>query len=146
MSLSSVPFRPAPLPRPVLLGHGAALAWSGLWVLAGLRGGDAEWGGIVAGTGGLMSLLVVVAGLRSARAWLLLQLFTVILLVCCIVALATDPGGPGGGPGARAGDESTAFVLATVIAQGVSLLALNRRPARLWHQVDPQGWRGLFYR
>ncbi|MPY93936.1 MAG: hypothetical protein GEV08_12990 [Acidimicrobiia bacterium] len=152
-----------PIPYTVQLGHAAALGWAVLWVFVGLRGGQAPWGGVVAVVGGLMTCLVLVARLRSARAWLLLQLFTVILLCCCVAALSTEPndggsgaagGGVGGGaqvgageaPGPEAGDENAAVVLVTVALQLVALVALGRRDSRHWHRVDPQGWRTLFDR
>jgi hypothetical protein len=152
----------------VQLGHGASLVWAVLWVFAGLRAGEAPWGGIVAGTGAVVTLLVLVARVPSARAWLLLELVTVILLVCCVASLFADSDGAAGAAvvapddvpegvqvtgevvgrpaGGVVAEENALFVGVTVLCQAVAVVALNRRSSRVWHGVDPTGWRTILDR
>lgn len=145
------------VPAAVQLGHAASLVWASLWVLAGLRASDTSWGGLVAAVGGLMALLVLVARFKSARAWLLLQVLTVVLLVVSIGSLFAEPGEAGAAPPASAppgsvepafsaGDEDPVFVALTATLQATAVVSLNWRSSRTWHGVDPPGWRTFFDR
>lgn len=151
-------YPPVPVvPAAVQLGHAASLVWASLWVLAGLRASDTSWGGLVAAVGGLMALLVLVARFKSARAWLLLQVLTVVLLVVSIGSLFAEPGEAGAAPPASAppgsvepafsaGDEDPVFVALTATLQATAVVSLNWRSSRTWHGVDPPGWRTFFDR
>ena len=79
--------------------------------------------------------LVAFAARRSPRAWLLVQLFTTIVLLCGVASLFTTDGGS---PDVRP------FIVVTAALQAFSVTALNQRASRIWHRVDPEGWRTVF--
>ncbi len=120
-----------PHPRSAEWGHATAAAWGLLWLGAAVWGRRDPWALVVGVIGLVVAALVAFANRRSARAWLLLQLFTAIVLVCGVVSLMAD----------GAGTRARAFIAVTALLQGASLVALNQRASRVWHGVDPEGWR-----
>jgi len=100
-------------------------------------------GGLFAAFGVLMALLSLATLARSPHAWLLLELLSVIPAVAAV----------GGGSAivtswrtlSAADHWLMPLCVITGSAQVAAMVLLNRRPARRWCHVDPEGYRTVFW-
>jgi hypothetical protein len=143
-------------PRAVDAGAGCGIASGALWLLSVMTnvparlwadpstGGYGHVGGLFAAFGVLMAVLSVVTWARSPQAWLLLQLFSVIAVVAALGggwAIATSWSSLG-----SADRWLMPLCLLTGATQVAGVVLLNRRSSRRWCQVDPQGYRTVFWK
>jgi hypothetical protein len=142
--------------RPWMIEAGVAcvLSSGAVWftsVLAGVPerlwadgGGYGDVGGLFAAFGVLMALLSLGTLARSPQAWLVLQLLSVIPAVAAVggvSAIVTSWSSLSGSD-----RWLMALCVLTGSAQVVAVVMLNRRPARRWCHVDPEGYRTVFWK
>jgi hypothetical protein len=136
-----------------LAGCGLSVAAGTTWLVAaaGRRTSDPDlthiWG-VFALYGSVLILLSLATLTHSPRAWLLLQLFSMLGIMVALLAVLSLFDGRGRPTGVglwmRVGHNERVmlvFVSVSAFSQFGSILLLNRRNARRWCRVDPEGAR-----
>jgi hypothetical protein len=147
----------AQIPSSVQAGGGFATAAGLAWIAAASAAARQVSGdelphiwGLFAGYGALITVLSLVTFARSPRAWLLLQMSSAFGAIVGLLALLSVFDSPGSNTGIAAGGWShlthderflVSFGSLSALAQLASMLLLNRRTARRWCRVDPEGIR-----